>query len=84
LSKIVLDVDNKDMDTVLTILNNLKSGLIKNISTDKKAHAKPISSSLQRKQVQKTVEEDEFMSRPTTSKYMSRSSYKQKLQNNKN
>lgn len=79
MSKIVLDVDSKNMDTVLTILNSLKSGLIKNISTDKTAHAKPISSSMKKK----VIEEDEFMSQPTTSKYLSRAGYKQKLNNNK-
>ncbi len=34
--KIVLDVDKKDIELVLNILNNLKDGLIKSIDIDKK------------------------------------------------
>ena len=60
MSQIILDVDKKDMNTVLTILNNLKAGLIKNISSDGKKIAKPLPTS--------------------TSKYLSRDAYKQKLQ----
>lgn len=82
MSKIVLDVNPKDMDTVLLILKNLKSGLIKNISTDSKA--KPISSSLNNKQIKQKVQEDEFLSsKPSVSKYMSRSEYKNRLSSNK-
>jgi len=33
-SKIILDVNSSDINTVLTILNNLKAGLIKNISVN--------------------------------------------------
>ena len=78
MSKIVLDVDDKNIDTVLTILNNLKSGLIKNISTP----TNNISSRMQAKKLlkQQTIQEDEFMSSsPSTGKYLSKSEYKNKL-----
>jgi len=36
MAKIVLEVEQKELDTVLLILNNLKAGLINNIEIDKK------------------------------------------------
>jgi len=45
MAKITLEIDDKNMDTVLTILNNLKTGLIKNISSDKSKEQKPLPSS---------------------------------------
>ena len=78
MSKIVLDIDDKNIDTVLTILNNLKSGLIKNISTPTNS----INSRMQEKKLlkQQLTQEDEFMSSsPSSGKYLSRSAYKNKL-----
>ena len=47
MAKITLDVNEKDLKTVLNILENLKDGLIKNISTNKQYNqVKPISSSI--------------------------------------
>ena len=37
MSKITIDVNNNNLDTVLLILNNLKNGLIENIDVDKGA-----------------------------------------------
>lgn len=64
MAKVILDVDDKNLDTVLTILKNLKSGLVKNMTTDSAV----VSSS-----VKKT----------SPNKYMSKSNYKQKLQQQK-
>jgi len=78
LSKIVLDIDEKNIDTVLIILNNLKPGLIKNISSS----TNNINSRMQAKKLlkQQNIEEDEFMSSsPSTGKYLSKSEYKNKL-----
>ena len=78
MSKIVLDVEDKNIDIVLTILNNLKSGLIKNIS----APTNNINFRIQEKKIikQKNILDDEFMSsRPSTGKYLSRSDYKNKI-----
>lgn len=79
MAKITLDVDSKNIDTVLIILNNLKSGLINNISSDKKN----ISTSLQnKKNIKQQIVEDEFIKKtPSARKYLSSSAYKQKLQN---
>ena len=77
LSKITLDIDDRNIETVLTILNNLKPGLIKNLSTN----ASNINSRMQVKKMQKQVsQEDEFMEAPSKSKYLSRSAFKNKLQ----
>lgn len=78
MSKIVLDIDEKNIDTVLIILNNLKPGLIKNISSS----TNNINSRMQAKKLlkQQNIEEDEFMSSsPSTGKYLSKSEYKNKL-----
>jgi len=78
LSKIVLDIDEKNIDTVLIILNNLKPGLIKNISSS----TNNINSRMQAKKLlkQQNIQEDEFMSSsPSTGKYLSKSEYKNKL-----
>lgn len=78
MSKIVLDIDEKNIDTVLIILNNLKPGLIKNISSS----TNNINSRMQAKKLlkQQNIQEDEFMSSsPSTGKYLSRSDYKNKL-----
>lgn len=40
MSKIVLEVDEKNIDVVMTVLLNLKSGLIKNIESEKGMSAK--------------------------------------------
>ncbi len=79
MAKITLEVDSKNIDTVLIILNNLKNGLINNISTDKKN----ISASVQtKKHIKNQVLEDEFIQKtPATGKYLSKSAYKERLQN---
>ena len=82
LSKITLDVDDRNIDTVLTILNNLKPGLIKNLSTN----ANNINTRLQAKKElkQQHIEEDEFMSKtPSMGKYLSKSAFKNKLHKGK-
>lgn len=76
MSKITLDVDKNDVNTVLTILNNLKAGLIKNITVDNKRAPSAVSS----KKIAKTaVLEDEFMPKPTSNSKYSTSAYKQRL-----
>lgn len=94
MAKVTLEIDDKNLSTVLNILKNLKTGLIKNIDTDKKAVAKPVSSSFSnssagKKYLSKTaykdrlnqkVEDDEFFARPVSaSKYVSPSDFKKRL-----
>lgn len=45
MAKITLEIEDKNIDTVMTILNNLKMGLIKNISSNINKEQKPLPSS---------------------------------------
>ena len=78
MSKITLDVNSKNIDTVLMILSNLKSGLISNITTDKRNNT---ISKQEEKSVKQEILKDEFMKKPTsTGKYLSKDEYKHRLQ----
>jgi hypothetical protein len=94
MAKITLDIDDKNLPTVLNILENLKTGLIKNINLNKNTNIKPVSSSInnnenkrymskdtyKKKLQQQKVLEDQFLARPTSSnKYLSKEEFKQKL-----
>lgn len=76
MSKITLDVDKNDVNTVLTILNNLKAGLVKNISVDNK---KAPSNTQIRKPVKQAILEDEFIAKPSSNSKYSMSAYKERL-----
>lgn len=88
MAKIILDVNDKNIKTIMLILENLKPGLINNINN---AQAKPISSSLDstnkytskdkyKKRLNNNVLEDEFLDKNTSrGKYLNPSSYKAKL-----
>ncbi|MGA1932682.1 hypothetical protein ACH5BF_08185 [Arcobacter sp. YIC-464] len=81
MSKITLDVDKQNLDTVLVILKNLKNGLIKNIDIDQKN----IVNKMQEKKLvkQQAILEDEFIAKPTNSKYLSKDAFKERLKKNK-
>ncbi len=94
MAKITLDIDDKNLSTVLNILENLKTGLIKNIDLNKNTNIKPVSSSInnnenkrymskdvyKQKLQQQKVLEDEFLAKPTSSnKYLSKEEFKQRL-----
>ena len=68
MAKIILECDDKNLPTVLNILENLKTGLIKEISVEKldnvNKRIKPVSSSIDG-QINK--------------RYLSRDKYKEKL-----
>lgn len=80
MSKIILDVDDKNKEVVLLILKNLKAGLINNITSDL---AKPVSSSLNNKYKAKVQEkkvlEDDFIDNKTSFSKYSKTAYKQRL-----
>lgn len=72
MSKITLDVNKDDVNTVLTILKNLKEGLIKDIkiqdsTTELKTTYKP--------KTKEIIKENE----PTSGKYLNADAFKQKL-----
>lgn len=80
MSKVVLDIDSKNVDTVLMILKNLKSGLIKNISIDNK---KQVSNLDIQKEKRVLVEEDEFLAKKAPMGKYSKEAYKSRLLNKK-
>lgn len=94
MAKITLDIEDKNLTTVLNILENLKAGLIKNIDLNKKADGKPKSSSLnggenkrylskqayKQKVQQRKVLEDEFLPKSnSSSRYLSPQEFKNRL-----
>lgn len=93
MAKITLDIDDKNLSTVLSILKNLKSGLIKNIDTQTVKNIKPVSSSLSnsenkrylskdkyKEKLQQKPLEDDFMPKTrSSSKYLSKEKFKEKL-----
>ena len=90
MAKINIEVNNKNLPTVLNILENIKIGLIKNISIEKLPKInKAVSSSISNKKylskdkykqkLNQKSQEDEFLSKtPSTSKYMSKEEFKNK------
>jgi len=73
MAKVTLDIDEKNLKTVMNILDNLKDGLINNIATNKQYNsAKPVSSSIN-KTSNKTS---------STGKYLSPNEYKKRLKGN--
>jgi len=76
MSKIVLEIDDKNLPAVLNILENLKEGLIQdlsvsNISTQQN-DIKPVKSSLDKI-------ESNSSKQVNSNKYLSKAKYKQKL-----
>ncbi len=72
MSKITLDVDDANLPVVLNILEDLKEGLVKNISVSKLNNIKPVKSSLDKIETQATQQIN-------SNKYLSKSKYKQKM-----
>lgn len=93
MAKISLDIEDKNLATVLNILENLKVGLIKNIEVNKNKNLKAVSSSLTNSQnkryiskdkykqkLQQKVLEDEFLAKQkSSSKYLSPNEFKNRL-----
>jgi len=76
LNEIKLTVDDKNLDTLLTILNNLKDGLIEDIettSTKKTTQYQP--------KTNRIIKEDESGINDRSGKYMNPTLYKQRLKN---
>jgi hypothetical protein len=79
MNKIKLSVSDENLDTVLTILNNLKDGLLNSIQTNGKVkirttHYKPKTNTI--------IREEESGTNDSSGKYVSTSAYKQRLKKN--
>lgn len=80
MNEIKLSVDDKNLDTVLNILKNLKAGLISEIQTNGKLSSKPNSTRYQPK-TNTIVREEDSGTNDTSGKYINASAYKQRLNN---
>ena len=97
MAKIVLDIDDNKLTIVLNILENLKVGLIKNISNESQIKQKPVSSSIgnesnkrylsrdkyKEKLNQKILEDDFLVKSSSTGRYLSAEDFKNKLKKGK-
>lgn len=87
MAKITLDISDKNLTTVLNILENLKAGLIQNISTNSKtAQGKYMSNDAYKQKTNtKKILEDEFISSKnvSTGKYINPNEYKNRLKKGK-
>jgi len=80
MNEIKLSVEDKNIETVLTILENLKEGLITKIESNsplkkRTPHYKPT--------VNKIIKEEESGTNDRSGKYSSAAAYKQRLKNTK-
>lgn len=80
MKEIKLQVEDKEFETVMTILENLKDGLLKNIETD----VRPTKSRQTRYQPKpnRVVYEHESGTNDKSGKYVSPSAYKARLKKN--
>lgn len=76
-----LTVDDKNLQTVLTILNNLKDGLIADIQTEGAKNSKVQRSTHYKPRVNTIIREENSGTNDTNGKYLNANAYKQKLQN---
>ncbi len=78
MNEIKLSVDDKNLDTVLSILNNLKDGLILDIKTDANVKRKVGKTQYQPKN-NKIIREENSGTNDSSGKYINISAYRQKL-----
>ena len=76
-----LTVDEKNLDTLLTILNNLKEGLIVNIQTNVTQTTKIDKPTKYKPRVNTIIREENSGTNDTNGKYINPTAFKQKLQN---
>jgi len=79
MTEIKLAVDDKNVEIVMTILENLKDGLISNISTNgAKTKSRPTQ---YQPKANTIIREENSGTNDSSGKYASAAAYKQKLQN---
>lgn len=78
LNEIKLSVDDKNLETVLTVLNNLKEGLITKIETNSKVSVK---SSQYKPKTNAIIREENSGTNDKSGKYINPAAYKQRLNN---
>jgi hypothetical protein len=81
MNEIKLSVDDSNLQTVLTIVNNLKAGLIREIQTNgEKAKRKPTQ---YQPKTDTIIKEEESGTADRNGKYINPAVYKQRLKNKK-
>lgn len=78
MNEIKLLVDNKNLDTVLNLINNLKDGLITSIKVDTNAKTKIRNIQYQPKN-NKIIREEDSGTNGSSGKYVNASAYKKRL-----
>ena len=76
MSKITLDVNDKNVQTVLLILESLKDGLISNIDVDKRSLKYKTA---YKPKVNKVIYKNEQMTQKLDGKYLNATSFKNRL-----
>jgi len=77
MQEIKLKVEDKNLETVMLILNSLKDGLISDITSSLKR------STQYQPKLNKVIKEDESGTADTSGKYINLTLYKQRLKNKK-
>ncbi len=78
-----LTVDEKNIDTVMTILNSLKDNLILNIQTDSAQTTKTTRQTKYQPKTNTIVREENSGTNDTNGKYLNPNAYRAKLKNKK-
>ena len=79
MAKITLEVNDKKLDTVLNILQNLKEGLIEEISVDKKRSYNRSKQTTEARPIQSTPQPVSI----STGKYIDPQTFKERLRKGK-
>ena len=77
MNEIKIKVDDSKLQTVLTILENLKEGLVEEIIVNEKSSS--VKSSQYKPRVNTIIKEEESGTHDTSGKYASATLYKQRL-----
>ena len=79
MQEIKLKVEDKNLETLMTILNNLKSGLINEIETTGKIRR----TTQYKPKINSVIKEEESGTADSSGKYINPAAYKQRLKNKK-
>jgi len=77
MQEIKLKVEDKNLEVLMSILNNLKEGLISNIQST----AKTARTSQYKPKINTIIKEEDSATADTSGKYINPTAYKQRLQN---
>jgi len=79
MNEIKLSVNDDNLETVLSILNNLKDGLISNIETKGKSAKAKARATQYKPKTNTIIKEENSGTNDSSGKYVSASAYKQRL-----